>query len=82
MSDITGHSVLRDSQTFVTGHSVGYFVTGKIYTLVSGGQAHTIRTRSILLWPQPARPTAWHRSATGIIIFVIIIVVIIAIITI
>jgi len=23
--------------------------------------------RAILLWPQPARPMAWHRNATGII---------------
>jgi len=34
--------VLRESQIFVTGHSV-HFVTVKIYTLVSGFQAHTIQ---------------------------------------
>jgi len=44
---VTGHSVLLESQIFVTGHLVlrdsQIFVTGKIYTLVSGGQPHTIK---------------------------------------
>jgi len=56
------YSSPRDSQTFVTGHSVQRY--GQKLQTSKHGQAHTIqmvyeRTRAILLWPQLAMPAAW-----------------------
>jgi len=60
---VTGHSVLRDSQNFVTG---------KIYTLVSTAKHIQYklyaRTRAILLWAQPVpglRPVLFFDDVTN-----------------
>jgi len=67
---VTARLSLRERQIFVTLRVTQYVMTGKIYTLVSECQAHTIQIASARVRSyygrSPAMPTAWHRSATGI----------------